>query len=106
MKLTEGIMVAGSKVPMAGYQRPGTKELADTVTYVLGRGSAVIMANHGLVCVGASLEQALEVSLAVESSARTEIYAALLGGKPIGVSRSEASLLREHYLENYKPHPV
>lgn len=49
---------AGEKVPLAPYSTYGTEELSDNICSVIGEYNAVLMANHGLVCVGTDLDKA------------------------------------------------
>lgn len=51
------------------FLMPGSEALAAAVAEALGTGSAVIMAHHGLVSVGASLEKAMECAEYVEENA-------------------------------------
>ena len=55
--------------PMAEYAEPGTRELADRTARALAQGDAVLMERHGVVAVGASLAEALEVARRVEAAA-------------------------------------
>ncbi len=56
-------------VPVAPAAPPGSEELARTVAEALGDGEAVLMTGHGVVAVGASLEEALALALEVEQRA-------------------------------------
>jgi L-fuculose-phosphate aldolase len=57
---------AGSKVPIAPYATYGTQALSDNICAVIGSYNAVLMANHGLVCVGETLEKAFTTAEMVE----------------------------------------
>ncbi|HST49796.1 class II aldolase/adducin family protein [Jatrophihabitans sp.] len=63
------IVRAGGAVPVAPYARYGTAELAESCVRTLGRGFAVLLANHGVVAVGADLAAAMAVAEAVEYTA-------------------------------------
>ena len=80
--IDEAAQVLGGTVPVAQYGLPGTKELADNVAAAMvGRHRACLMANHGAVCVGESMEQAFKVCAVLEMTA--EIYQrALTLGQP------------------------
>jgi L-fuculose-phosphate aldolase len=60
---------AGSSVPVAPYARYGTTELAESCVRALGDGFAVLLANHGVVAVGADLAAAMAVAEAIEYTA-------------------------------------
>ena len=78
--IEEVIVYVGGDVPVAGYRTTGTDELADEVVRHLGDRSAVLMANHGLLCVGRSPTDALHTALVVEHTARIVWGAEQLGG--------------------------
>ena len=80
--IDEAAQVLGGSVPVAQYALPGTKELADNVAAAMaGRHRACLMANHGAVCVGESMEQAFKVCAVLEMTA--EIYQrGLMLGQP------------------------
>jgi len=59
-------LLLGGSVRVAPYATFGTPELAAGVRAALAGRSAALMANHGAVVVGASLEQALERALLLE----------------------------------------
>jgi ribulose-5-phosphate 4-epimerase/fuculose-1-phosphate aldolase len=58
------------RVPLIPYEEPGTSNLADAVSRgILGYKGALLQ-NHGLVAVGANLEQAFIVTEAIERAAQ------------------------------------
>lgn len=48
----------GGEIPVAEYAPIGTSELARSAVGALGSGGGVLMANHGVLCVGSSLKEA------------------------------------------------
>jgi L-fuculose-phosphate aldolase len=56
----------GKKVKLAPYATYGTQELSDNICSVIGESNAVLMANHGLVCVGTDLKQAFTTAEMIE----------------------------------------
>jgi L-fuculose-phosphate aldolase len=66
-------------VPVAPYARYGTRELADNCVRTLAGGNAVLLANHGLVAVGADLAAAVALADAVEYTAELAWRARQLG---------------------------
>ena len=48
----------GGSIQVIPYIQPGTLKLAQVVSKVIKRDDAVILKNHGLVCVGKNLEEA------------------------------------------------
>lgn len=79
--LEESAQILGGEVPVADYAMCGTMELADSVVKTLGaEGTAVLLANHGLIGVGSDLKNALRVCCIAEKTARVSLYAQILGG--------------------------
>ncbi|HCA40892.1 MAG TPA: L-fuculose-phosphate aldolase [Aminobacterium sp.] len=63
---------SGNKVPLASYATYGTPELAHNVAESIGQYNAVLMANHGLLAVGATLPGAFGTAEEIELV--SEIY--------------------------------
>ena len=72
---------AGKKVPLAPYATFGTEALAHNVAEGIGDGNAVLLANHGLVAVGAGLAEAFSCAEEIELVARI-YYQARCAGTP------------------------
>ena len=69
----EGLGVRALEVEVTGFAIPGSQELADAVVEVLMRTPqtrAVLLANHGLMTVGADLEAACQLAQGIELEAR------------------------------------
>lgn len=77
--LEETAQVIGHPIQVAPYITCGTDELAIQATQSLGDGRAVLLANHGLVGVGADLAAALKVCKIAEKTAMVCLYANNLG---------------------------
>lgn len=78
--IEEVLVYVGGDVPVADYATTGTDELAAEVVRHLADRGAVLMANHGLLCVGKSPSDALHTALVVEHTAKIMFGAHLLGG--------------------------
>lgn len=78
--IEEVIVYVGGDVPVAAYRTTGSAELAEEVVRHLGDRGAVLMANHGLLCVGHSPEDALHTASVVDHTARIVAGAEALGG--------------------------
>ncbi|HEU5271191.1 MAG TPA: class II aldolase/adducin family protein, partial [Jatrophihabitans sp.] len=70
---------AGGQVPLAPYERYGTQALAEACVAALADGSAVLLAQHGVVAVGADIDGAMAVAEAVEYVAELGWRARLIG---------------------------
>ena len=74
------VALAGTdQIPCAEYATFGSAELAGNVVHALGGGLACLMANHGMVALGASLPAALRLAAEVETLAAQYWHAAQLG---------------------------
>jgi L-fuculose-phosphate aldolase len=78
----------GDSIRCAPYATYGTQALADGVLAALSGRRACLLANHGQVAVGATLEEALALALEVEGLAATYL-AALAAGEPVLLSEGE-----------------
>jgi L-fuculose-phosphate aldolase len=77
--LDEQVVVLGGSVPVAEYAMAGSQELADKACTALGEGNAVLLHNHGVLGVGADLEDAASVCELVERLAQIYVLALALG---------------------------
>lgn len=78
--LEETAQVIGHPVQVADYAICGSEELAGVVTgCIKGNERAVLLANHGLVALGASTEEALKICFIAEKTAMIALYASQLG---------------------------
>lgn len=78
--LEELVIYLGGPVEVAEYALPGTEELARNVVKALGDRNAVLLANHGALTCGSSLEEALAAMVYLERAAAITVLATLLGG--------------------------
>ncbi len=94
---------AGRKVPLAPYATFGTDELAVNVVAALGAAyRAVLLANHGLVAVGADMRAALHTAEEVEFVARI-YYQARCAGSPVILPDHEMDVVIERFKRYGKP---
>lgn len=95
----EMAQVVGRSIKVAEYALPGTQELADNATAVLGEeGNAVLLANHGLVTVGPDLSTALLRCRIIERSAFIYVTAKILG-TPYTLTEKDILQLRRNFLD-------
>lgn len=78
--LDELAAVFGGEVPVAPFAPSGTPELAAVAAATLGRGNAVLLAQHGVVAAGESLSRALACAELVERAACIFLLSQLAGG--------------------------
>jgi len=70
------------EVAYVRYHLPGSRELAQAVVTALGRKSAVLLQNHGVVVAAGSLRRALDVVEIVERTAQMLLGCYALGKTP------------------------
>lgn len=89
---------AGGRVPVADYATYGSTELAENVATAMDRAgtSACLLANHGVIAVGADLDAAFETLDAVEFTARVYLHAAPVGD-PVELSEAELEQVAEKF---------
>ena len=89
-------VAGGASVPVAPYATFGSVELADAVVETLDGRYAALMANHGQVVVGRSLEAALAIAEEVEEQAAVYWGALAIGG-PNLLSNAEIGAVLEQF---------
>ena len=91
------IAAAGGKdIRCAGYATFGTQPLSDNVLAALQDRRACLMANHGLVAVGASLDAALSLAMEVEELC-AQYWRASLMGEPVLLDDAEMDEVLERF---------
>jgi L-fuculose-phosphate aldolase len=93
------VVVGLGSIPLARYGTPGTEELAEALEPLIPNHDAILMANHGVVTFGSSLENAFMKMETVEHFARIALVAHLLGHEqPLGAREVEKLFaVRERY---------
>ncbi|WP_276256256.1 class II aldolase/adducin family protein [Halomontanus rarus] len=95
------IAYVGREIPVAGYAPPGTEELGELAAEAMGDDhDAVLLQNHGVIAVGETGEDALEVASMVEYCARIH-HQALAIGEPEILPDEEVDDLRTMFTEEY-----
>lgn len=91
------IAAAGGKdIRCAGYATFGTQPLSDNVLAALQDRRACLMANHGMVAVGASLDAALSLAMEVEELC-AQYWRASLMGEPVLLDDAEMDEVLERF---------
>jgi len=86
----------GTDIRCAGYATFGTQALSDNVLAALQDRRACLMANHGLVAVGASLDAALSLAMEVEELC-AQYWRASLMGEPVLLDDAEMDEVLERF---------
>lgn len=74
------VAVFGGTVPVADYAPIGTEELAVNTSRALADGAGVLLSNHGALCVGRELSEALMRCEMLEVFSKIYILAKTVGG--------------------------
>jgi L-fuculose-phosphate aldolase len=91
------IAVAGGKdIRCAAYATFGTQQLSDHALCALAGRKACLLANHGMIAVGASLTAALALAIEVEALAE-QYWRALQIGPPNLLSDAEMEIVLEKF---------
>jgi L-fuculose-phosphate aldolase len=77
--IEEFVVYIGGDVPVCEYRTTGTDELGDEVARHLKARSAALLANHGMVTIGATPQKALHAAAVVERTAEIVWGARVLG---------------------------
>src|ERR1700735_4615190 len=75
----------GNDVRCAGYARCGTKQRADFALQALEGRNGCLLANHGMIALGANLDKAMWLAVELETIAK-QYYLSLALGNPVILS--------------------
>ena len=90
----------GPSLRVADHAHPGSDKMVRVVTEALEGRNACLLANHGVVCLGRTLDEAFTVSLVVEKACKAYIDAIPLGGA-VPFTYDEALEMHKMYMETY-----
>jgi L-fuculose-phosphate aldolase len=91
-------VAGGHDIRCAPYATFGTQQLSDHALAALAGRSACLLANHGMVAVGATLEAALATAVEVEALARM-YWQALQLGEPVVLPDDEMARVLERFAD-------
>lgn len=87
----------GNEVPCSRYEPFGSDALADAVVEAMGKTYlACLMANHGMIVIGTSLDHARSLALKLETLAQQYILARSLG-QPVLLNDAEMAEVHRRY---------
>lgn len=92
LALMPELVVSLGSVPLAEYGLPGTPALVEGMLPYIPKFNAILLANHGAVCYGASLTEAYARMETLEHLAKITLVAEMLGGPKV-LPRSEVEKL-------------
>ncbi|HOO12682.1 MAG TPA: class II aldolase/adducin family protein [Bacillota bacterium] len=96
----ELVQVVGGDVRVARYALPGSDLLASNVLAAIRDRQAALLANHGVVGVAKTLEEALKACEIVEKSAMITVFCSMVG-QPVPISFEDVQTMRKSYTTDY-----
>jgi L-fuculose-phosphate aldolase len=90
------VPLIGNEIPVAEYVTYGTDGMGPAAVHAMKSSRAALLANHGLVVAGATLEMAMNLSQIVEHIAHT-YYLARSIGAPHVLSLAQLDSLRDQF---------
>ena len=98
--LDDMAQLIGPGLKVADYAHPGSDKMVEGVLGAIKGRNACLLANHGAVCFGRTLDEAFTVNMILEKSCRTFIDSFAIGGA-IPFPDEEAEALHKMYMETY-----
>ena len=89
-------IAGGASLRVSDYAEFGTQGLSDTMLKAMEGRTGCLLANHGQICFGNSLEQALWRAGEIEALSH-QYWAALLAGKPVILGEQEMSTVLNRF---------
>lgn len=90
----------GPSLRVADHAHPGSDKMVRVVTEALEGRNACLLANHGAVCLGRTLDEAFTVSMIVEKACKCYIDSMVIGGA-VAFTEEEALEMHKMYMETY-----
>lgn len=95
------VQIIGGRVHCAQYALCGTQELADNAIAAMQGRKAVLLANHGAVCWGKNLAEALLVAEILEKAAQIAVICMGTGSKLYELNAEDADIMHDFYERHY-----
>jgi len=93
-------IAGGRSIRCAGYAKPGSRALAELAVEALTGRQACLLANHGLISLGSTVDEAFDLAIEVENLAR-QYWLTLQIGPPALLSDAEMDIILRHF-ETYR----
>ena len=90
----------GGPIPVGAYAQIGGEAIGEELVRSIGDSAAILMKNHGVFTVGATVMAAVKAAVMVEDLARTVFYALQLG-QPDEIPSDEVRRGHQRYMEKY-----
>jgi L-fuculose-phosphate aldolase len=89
-------VTGGTSLRVSDYAEFGTAELSATMLKAMEGRTACLLANHGQICFGPTLEKALWLAGEIEALCK-QYWAAIVAGKPIVLSDAEMTSVLKRF---------
>lgn len=93
--LIEMVPFLGGDVPLAKFAIPGTRGVGDEAVKVLANRTGCLLANHGVLTIGASLEQAHLRAVYIEDAAKI-CSIAMSNGPIVTMTEADIAAMKHH----------
>jgi L-fuculose-phosphate aldolase len=103
--LDDQVQILGPTVRIADYALPSTKKMVKVCVKAMKGRYAALMANHGALCAGATMDDAFVACVVLEKACKAFIEAEFLGGAK-SINIFEAHLMHQFYLRKYSKEKV
>ena len=93
------LLIAGGPIPVAPYALPGTAAVGENAAKILLERPELkgcLLKNHGVVSIGASLDEAFSYAMDIETGAQI-YFQALQMGEPDLIPQSDIDHIRQKY---------
>jgi len=90
----------GGPVPCAGFALIGSEAIGKLVVEHIGASPAVLLKQHGVFTIGATVEAAVKAAVMVEDVART-VWLAMQMGQPEEIPAQDVAKLHDRYTNVY-----
>lgn len=89
-------VTGGASLRVSEYAEFGTQELSDTMLTAMKDRSGCLLANHGQICFGKDLDQALWRAGEIEALSH-QYWASLLAGKPVVLADAQMTSVLKRF---------
>jgi L-ribulose-5-phosphate 4-epimerase len=90
----------GTTIPCAGYVRIGDQEIGEEVARQIGKSVAILMKQHGVFTIGATVQKAVKAAVMIEDIAKT-VWLAMQVGQIDELPAEEIAANYDRYQNRY-----
>ena len=94
------VQILGGSVRVAAYALPATDIMADNVLEAMKDRAGCLVANHGAVTIGRTLDEAMTAAVVLEKAAQVYIETQWIGG-PICLCQEDIDAMHDYFMNKY-----